>query len=121
MSLKFEYKQVIVLRMDVRMSKGKVAVQVAHAAVSAAEDARKRFMEWWKAWLQEGQCKIVVKVKNLGELLVIEQKVRKASLPHALIRDSGLTEIPPGTITCVGIGPAPAWKIDEITSGLPLL
>jgi PTH2 family peptidyl-tRNA hydrolase len=121
MPFEFEYKQVIVLRTDIRMSKGKAAVQVAHAAVSAAEEARKKFRNWWKAWLKEGQRKIVVKVKTLEELLTLEQKVKKANLPHALIRDMGLTEIPPETITCLGIGPAPAIKVDEITNELPLL
>lgn len=118
---KFEYKQVIVLRTDLGMSKGKIAVQVAHAAVSAAEEARKKFKAWWKEWLREGQRKIVVKVKSEKELLLLEQKAEKAGLPHALVRDMGLTEIPPGTLTCLGIGPAPADKVDEITGQLPLL
>ncbi|MDH5771296.1 MAG: peptidyl-tRNA hydrolase, partial [Candidatus Bathyarchaeota archaeon] len=45
----FKYKQVIVLRVDLKMSKGKIAAQAGHAAVSAAEEARKRCREWWKA------------------------------------------------------------------------
>jgi PTH2 family peptidyl-tRNA hydrolase len=121
MALEFKYKQVIVLRADLQMSKGKIAVQVAHAAVSAAEEARKKFTEWWRAWLKEGQRKIVVKVKSLEELLTLEQEAKDASLPHTLIEDRGLTEIPPGTVTCLGIGPAPAAKVDKITGELPLL
>jgi len=117
----FKYKQVIVLRTDIRMSKGKIAVQVAHAAVSAAEEARKRFRDWWKAWLREGQRKIVVKVKNLEELSTLEKKAEESELPNALITDMGLTEIPPGTVTCLGIGPAPTEKVDELTGDLPLL
>ena len=64
----FEYKQVIVFRTDLKMSKGKLAAQAAHAAVSAAEEARKRHRTWWEAWLYEGQRKIAVKVKDEKEL-----------------------------------------------------
>jgi len=103
------------------MSKGKIAAQAGHAAVSAAEEARKHFKEWWKAWLREGQCKIAVKVESEKELLELEKQSKELAIPCALIIDRGLTEIPPETITCLGIGPAPVEKIDTITSMLPLL
>ncbi|MBS7620762.1 peptidyl-tRNA hydrolase Pth2 [Candidatus Bathyarchaeota archaeon] len=117
----FRYKQVIAFRSDLKLSKGKAAAQVGHAAVSAAEEARKHRKEWWKAWLNEGQCKIVVKVKSEEELLKLEKQAREMALPCALIVDRGLTEIPPGTVTCLGIGPAPTDKVDKITGNLPLL
>ena len=117
----FGYKQVVVFRSDLRLSKGKVAVQSGHAAVSSAEEAHKGHTKWWKAWLEEGQCKIAVKVKGEKELLELEKQAKELRLPCSLITDRGLTEIPPGTITCLGIGPAPAEKIDKITGMLPLL
>ncbi|MDI6846628.1 MAG: peptidyl-tRNA hydrolase Pth2 [Candidatus Bathyarchaeia archaeon] len=117
----FRYKQIIVFRFDLKMSAGKIAAQAGHAAVSAAEEARKRCKEWWKAWIKEGQCKIAVKVESEKELIDLEKQARELVLPCALIIDRGLTEIPPGTITCLGIGPAPAEKIDKITGMLPLL
>ena len=117
----FRYKQVIVFRSDLRLSEGKVAAQAGHAAVSAAEEARKRRKLWWEAWIGEGQRKIAVKVKSEKELLELEKQAKEFALPSALIIDKGLTEIPPGTITCLGIGPAPAEKIDKITGTLPLL
>jgi len=117
----FRYKQVIVLRTDLKMSKGKMAAQAGHAAVSAAEEARKNFSDWWKAWMEEGQCKIAVKAGTEQELLELEGKARELKLPSALVIDRGLTELPPGTITCLGIGPAPSSRIDEITGKLPLL
>jgi PTH2 family peptidyl-tRNA hydrolase len=98
-----------------------MAAQAGHAAVSAAEDARKNNKDWWKAWIDEGQCKIVVKVKDEEELLELEKHAKESALPCALIVDRGLTEIPPGTITCLGIGPAPTEKIDKLTGALPLL
>ncbi len=117
----FHYKQVIVFRADLKMSKGKIAAQAGHAAVSAAEEARKNHREWFKAWIDEGQCKVVVKVKSEKELLDLEKQAKEMGLPCALIVDRGLTEIPPGTITCLGIGPAPSEKVDKITGKLPLL
>jgi PTH2 family peptidyl-tRNA hydrolase len=117
----FRYKQVIVFRSDLRLSKGKVAAQAGHAAVSAAEEARKRRREWWSEWIEEGQRKIAVKVKSEKELLQLEQQAKELGLSCALIVDRGLTEVPPGTITCLGIGPAPAEKVDKITGMLSLL
>jgi PTH2 family peptidyl-tRNA hydrolase len=117
----FKYKQVIVVRNDLEISRGKTATQAGHAAVSAAEEARKHFSKWWSAWLNEGQCKIVVKVSNEKELLKLKDEAQEMGLPYALIEDRGLTEIPPGTVTCLGIGPAPAEKIDKITGKLSLL
>lgn len=117
----FDYKQVIVMRSDLRMGKGKIAAQAGHAAVSAAEEARKHFPKWWKAWLDEGQCKIAVKVSGEAELLGLMSVARRAELPCALVSDRGLTQLEPGTITCLAIGPAPAAEVDEITGKLALL
>ena len=117
----FSYKQVIVVRTDIKMSKGKMAAQAGHAAVSAAEYARKNRPEWWMPWISEGQCKIAVKAKSEQEINELERKARNEGLPVALIVDRGLTEIPPNTTTCLGIGPAPANKVDAITGKLSLL
>ena len=112
---------VVVFRSDLHLSKGKAAVQAGHAAVSAAEEARKRHREWWEEWLYEGQRKIAVKVKTEKELIELEEQAKELGLPCALIVDRGLTEIPPNTVTCLGIGPAPSEKIDKLTGNLPLL
>lgn len=117
----FNHKQVIVFRSDLKLSKGKIAAQAGHAAVSAAEEARKHHEKWWKAWMNEGQRKIAVKVKNEKELMALEAQAKELNLPCTLIIDRGLTEIPPGTVTCLGIGPAPNDKIDRITGNLSLL
>jgi PTH2 family peptidyl-tRNA hydrolase len=117
----FEYKQVIVVRMDLKMSRGKIAVQVAHAAVSAAEEARKHSLVSWRGWLWEGQKKVAVKVSSEEELLALRDKAIKAGLPVHQIRDRGLTELPPGTTTALGIGPARTETVDKITGDLPLL
>ena len=116
----FEYKQVIVFRSDLKMGKGKIAAQAGHAAVSAAQDAFIHHKKWWEAWLYEGQRKIAVKVKDEKELGELEKAAEDLGLPHALIVDRGLTQIPEGTVTCLGIGPAPAERIDRLTGKLQL-
>ena len=116
----FKYKMVIILRTDLKMSKGKIAAQAGHAAVSAAEEARKKHSEWWKNWIAEGQCKIAVKARSLKKLLELEREAKELELPFALISDRGLTELPPSTITCLGIGPAPSDEVDKITGELEL-
>ena len=117
----FEYKQVIVFRSDLKMGKGKLAAQAGHAAVSAAEEARKRHRVWWEAWIFEGQRKIAVKVKDEKELSELESAAKDLGLPNALIVDRGLTQIPEGTVTCLGIGPAPEGLVNKLTGKLPLL
>jgi len=117
----FRYKQVIAMRTDLKMSRGKIAAQAGHAAVSAAEEVRKKCPDWSKAWMKEGQCKIAVRVESEQAVLELEEKAKKSKLPTALIIDRGLTELPPDTITCLGIGPAPSAQIDAITRKIPLL
>ena len=117
----FKFKQVIAVRTDLGMSKGKIAVQVAHASVLASDEARKMHHSWWKVWFDEGQCKVAVKVKVEEELFSLEEKAKELKLPTAIVQDRGLTEVAPGTITCLGIGPGPSQLIDRVTGSLPLL
>ncbi len=116
----FEYKQAIVLRADIGMSCGKAAVQASHAAVSASEKAKKEQPSWWRSWTNEGQRKIALKVDSQEELLELEAKAKKLRLPVALISDMGLTELDPGTVTVLGIGPGPSSLVDRVTGNLPL-
>lgn len=116
----FKYKQVIAVRTDLDMSPGKLAVQVAHGSVGAAEVARREHRGWFSAWLAEGQKKVVVKVEKERELHVLRKKANSEGLPTMLVQDAGLTELAPGTTTVLGIGPAPSEALDKVTGDLHL-
>jgi peptidyl-tRNA hydrolase, PTH2 family len=103
------------------MSRGKIAVQCSHAAVSAAEEARLRFRHWYNIWVEEGQAKIALKVTGLGPLLNLQKKAQDIPIPSYMVRDRGLTQVPTGSITCLGIGPAPVNTVDTLTGKLRLL
>ncbi|MFH1649664.1 MAG: peptidyl-tRNA hydrolase Pth2 [Candidatus Woesearchaeota archaeon] len=111
-------KQVIVVRADLKLPKGKMAAQVAHAAVAALERASPSDA---KNWIDEGMAKIVLKVESLEELKSLQAKARAAKLPNALITDAGKTVVAPGTVTCLGIGPADENKIDAVTGSLKMM
>ena len=116
-----DYKLVIAVRSDLELSRGKLAVQVAHAAVMAAFDAKAHHRKWFSDWWAEGQKKVVVKGGTLSDLHSLRAKARSMGLPTALVEDAGLTELPPGTVTCLGIGPGPNQVVDQVTGGLQLM
>ncbi len=113
-----EYKQCIVIREDLRLSKGKAAAQAAHASLLSYEVAAPRDRKRWK---EQGQKKVVLKVNSLDEIYELEEEAKKLGLPVAIVEDAGLTEIPPGTVTAIGIGPANAEEVDKVTKHLELL
>ena len=111
-------KQAIVVRTDLKMGKGKIAAQCAHASISAflkANDVDKNI------WIREGMKKVVLKVKGEKELIALQKLAIKNRLPHELISDRGYTQVEPGSITALGIGPADENKIDKVTGKLKLL
>ncbi|MEM0438167.1 MAG: peptidyl-tRNA hydrolase Pth2 [Candidatus Micrarchaeia archaeon] len=114
-----EVKQAIIIRSDIQMGKGKAVAQGAHAAIRAYESARKKFPRTVSDWELQGEKKIVLKA-SLAEMEQIYSLAKK-SLPCALIRDAGLTQLEPGTITALAIGPAKAPDIDALTKHLKLL
>lgn len=124
-------KQVIVVRKDLNMRKGKIAAQAAHASSNVFLNR----LEWkrrdvWQiklqphevAWLDGSsrRTKICVYVNSEEELKAIHKKAVAAGLLAELVLDAGLTEFKEPTLTCCAIGPAPASEIDKITGSLPL-
>ncbi|MFW9771032.1 MAG: peptidyl-tRNA hydrolase Pth2 [Candidatus Thorarchaeota archaeon] len=115
-----KYKQVILIRTDLKMGTGKKCVQSCHASVSAADLVRTTNKPLWKMWINSGQKKVVLKV-NLETLDEIVKELRKTNIPYFLVKDAGLTQLPPGTTTALGIGPVISKDIDAITKDLKLL
>ena len=115
-----EIKQVIAVRTDLDMGKGKIAAQVGHACVLGAEHVRKSNSSWFMKWWN-GQEKVVVKVSSLKELEKIRDGAIELALPWSEVTDAGHTQIAPGTTTCISLGPAPEDLIDKITGELKLL
>ena len=116
-----EYKQVIVVRSDLKMGKGKTCAQVAHASLSSAEAAMRYEKDWYEAWKNEGQKKVVVKIQNERGLFELYEVAKGQGIPCYIINDAGLTELPPGTTTALGIGPGPNELVDKVTGELKLL
>ena len=116
-----DYKQVIVVRKDLNMGAGKLAAQVAHAAVTAVEKSKYQNPSWLRAWFETGQAKVVVKVNSEEELNELRKHAESLRLTVVQIQDSGLTQIPFGTTTCIGIGPGPSYLVDKVTRELKLL
>jgi PTH2 family peptidyl-tRNA hydrolase len=115
-----EYKMVVAIRKDLDIGKGKMAAQVAHAAVNLALYSEKKNKKVFRNWESLGAKKVVVRVSGLEELYRLKQMAEDKGLTTSLISDAGLTQIPPGTVTCLGIGPAESSVIDDITGNLPL-
>ena len=126
--MEFNYKQAILLRKDLGLSKGKAVAQGAHASVEAfllAQGHRgvgaSGHGNEAESWLNEGMKKVVLEVPDEKALVLYFQKAKDLGLPACLITDAGHTEIPAGTKTAVGIGPALDADIDKITGELKLL
>ena len=112
------YKQVILVREDLKLPKGKLGSQVAHASVDATLKSDKKIIEVWK---KEGGKKVVLKVKDEKELLKCKQMAEDIGLKTALVKDAGRTVLEPGTMTCLGIGPDLEEKIDKVSGKLKMV
>ncbi len=110
-------KQVILVRDDLKLPKGKLAAQCAHAAVDAALKSDK---ERVKEWRNQGMAKIVLKVADLKELYFYNDQAKASGFVTAVIEDAGKTVVEPGTVTCMAIGPDKEEKIDKLTGKLKM-
>ena len=113
-----QYKQVILVREDLNLPKGKMSAQCSHASVDATLKSDKKIVDLWK---KNGGKKIVLKVKGEKELFTYRQIAEESGLKTALIQDAGHTVVEPGTVTCLGIGPDEEEKIDRVTGKLKMM
>ena len=109
---------VLIARKDLKMSAGKLAVQCSHAAVTCTFNARKRHARLVERWKNGGARQICLRADDLEMLQRLAGQAQAAGLVTTLVKDAGHTEVPPGTITVLGIGPAPRRAIDALVSDL---
>ncbi len=91
----------IIIRKDLNLPKGKLAVQAAHAAVSLCMKIKD--IESFKEWFSNGQKKVLLQVESEKELLSLKQKLDAYGFKTTLVRDAGRTVIPSNTITCIAV------------------
>ncbi len=115
-----ELKQVIIVRKDLKLTKGKMSAQAAHASLEAYRKAIDLYPTKTKQWIKTGAKKVVLYIENKKELLELMQKI-PSEIPYKLIIDAGKTHLEPGTITCLGIGPWEEEELDNITGDLKLV
>jgi len=115
------YKQTIVIRADLKMGKGKLAAQSSHASLSAYKAVSRIQPAVVRAWEEEGQKKVVLKVGSEEQLLEYYNKGKAAGIPCELIRDAGHTQVEPGTLTCFAAGPWKEGELDAIFGKLKLM
>lgn len=130
-------KQVIVVRKELNMRKGKIAAQVAHAAIKVFFNRMSVYRSPYKddsyatifgltddmvLWMTKDFTKVVVSVDTEKEIHELADKAKEAGLPYAVMIDNGFTEFHgEKTVTCIAIGPADSEQLDPITGDLKLL
>jgi peptidyl-tRNA hydrolase, PTH2 family len=113
-----EYKQVILVRGDLKLSKGKMSSQVSHGSVEATLKSDKDKV---RSWRNQGMKKVILRVDNEKELLKHKKLADELNLVNSLIKDAGRTEIKPGTLTCLAIGPDLVEKVDKVSKNLKMV
>jgi peptidyl-tRNA hydrolase, PTH2 family len=123
--LQEELKMVLIVNMQLKMGKGKIAAQCAHAAVGVltrlqnvnSPIARQILM----AYQGHGQPKITLQAPDLATLRTLEAQARERGMPTYLVSDAGRTQIAAGSKTVLAIGPAPRTLVDQVAGDLKLL
>ena len=115
--LRLLMKQAILARSDLGMTPGKLAAQVAHASLSAYLKSDSKTQKIWK---RDGQTKIVLKAPDQNVLFEFKKIAEENNIPAVIIKDAGRTQLEPGTITTLGMGPAEDSLLDEIVCDLSL-
>lgn len=110
-------KQLIILREDLGISRGKEISQACHASLGAYRKTDSKTVSEWES---SGARKIVVSSGD-EELEDLYARIKSKDIPAYLVKDAGKTEIEPGTVTALGVGPVEESKIDSITGELKLI
>ena len=121
MSLDEKLKMVFIVNHELKMGKGKIAAQVAHAAVKATLACGERDPTLLDAWFKTGQKKICVKGDSAQHLDQLSINAKKNGILANKIHDAGHTQIPAGSFTVLALGPCRDEDVEIITGDLKLL
>ncbi|KAI3391549.1 hypothetical protein diail_7169 [Diaporthe ilicicola] len=125
-----ECKLILVVRTDLGMTKGKIAAQCGHATLACFKSLSKaasasgpsspaaRLLQRWE---RHGQAKVALQTKSADEMHELMAKARSLGITAEVIADAGRTQIDPGSLTVLGVGPAPKSAVDQVTGHLKLL
>ena len=120
-----DLKMVFLVRQDLKMGAGKIAAQVAHAAIGLYDDIFEGDNIYQKNaldnWFNFGQKKVVLKADNLNIMIEVVRKCKELKLQYCMITDAGHTQIPAGSVTVLGIGPDTSEKINQVTGNFKLM
>lgn len=111
------FKQAIIINEDLELSKGKMAAQAAHASLGACRKVSSNVKDKWE---RQGEKKVVL-ASGDNSLEDLYRKAERNKIPAHIVKDAGRTEVEPGTITALGLGPEEDSKIDTITGSLKLI
>ncbi|XP_042215351.1 uncharacterized protein LOC121861549 isoform X3 [Homarus americanus] len=113
-----EFKLVLVVRDDLKMGKGKVAVQCCHATLKAYKQIQKMNPKVLRAWEMNGQPKVILKVNDEATMMDVTSLAMDAGMITSLIHDAGCSQIAPESPTVLGLGPGSVEVLDQITGHL---
>jgi len=116
-----ECKLVLVVRTDLGMTKGKIAAQCGHATLACYKALSGSNPKLLRHWETTGQAKIALQCASEDDLLLLQATAQSLNLCARTIQDAGRTQITPGSMTVLGIGPGPVSLINQVTGKLKLL
>jgi len=114
-----KYKQAILVNMSLKMTKGKIAAQVAHASLDAALNSINK--KSFKKWRQSGQGKIVLKCPDTKTMIKLHRQAKSRKMTTSMTTDAGITQVPPGSKTALAIGPETEENLGKLISEFKLL
>mmetsp|Transcript_24869 Transcript_24869/g.67716 ORF Transcript_24869/g.67716 Transcript_24869/m.67716 type:complete len:174 (-) Transcript_24869:701-1222(-) len=116
-----ELKMVLCVNESLKMGKGKIGAQCAHAAVGVLQSSQRTQGVALRQWEMCGQPKIALRINNEEEMDDLAEKATAAGLPAYIVCDAGRTQIAAGSQTVLAVGPAPKSAVDAVTGHLKLL
>lgn len=116
-----ELKMVLVVNDELKMGKGKIGAQCAHAAVGAVERMGASHPLALRQWEEMGQAKICLRAESTAALRALAREAAAQGLPTFIVQDAGRTQVAAGSRTVLAIGPAPRSAVDRVTGHLKLL